>query len=241
MIDWHSHILPAMDDGSKSVSESLAMLRFHKEQGITCVIATPHFNANQDTVGSFLSRRTRSYEKLCEGMAEKNALDFPHVVCGAEVQYYLGISRLSDIDRLSLGSSKLLLLEMPMAKWSGYEVREVIELSRTSGLTLVLAHIDRYMPLQKPGIFDEFCENGILMQVNASFFDGLWTRKKAFRWLEEGRLHFLGSDCHNLTSRPPKIEAAYAYIRRKFGRDLVENMTAYGYRMLGLNGEYCGG
>jgi protein-tyrosine phosphatase len=241
MIDWHSHILPALDDGSKSVSESLSMLRFHTEQGIRCVIATPHFYANHDSVSSFLSRRTRSYERLCEGMAEKNTLDFPHVICGAEVQYYLGISRLSDIDRLSLGSSKLLLLEMPMAKWSGYEVREVIELSRTSGLTLVLAHIDRYMPLQKPGVFDEFCENGILMQVNASFFDGLWTRKKALRWLEEGRLHFLGSDCHNLTSRPPKIEAAYAYIRRKFGRDLVENMTAYGYRMLGLNGEYCGG
>lgn len=231
MIDWHSHVLPAMDDGSKNVAESLSMLRSHKEQGINCVIATPHFYANEDSIDSFLKRRAQSYETLCREMTE----DLPSVICGAEVLYYPGISKLTELDRLTIGSTKLLLLEMPMAKWSGYEVREVIKLSRTSGLTTVLAHIDRYMPLQKGEVFDEMIENGILMQVNASYFGAFMTRRRAFRWLDEGRLHFLGSDCHNMTSRPPKIQSAYEHIRHKFGSELVENMTAYGYRMLGVN------
>ena len=228
MIDWHSHILPSMDDGSKNVAESLSMLRSLQEQGISCVVATPHFYANEDSIDSFLKRRTHAYDKLSSEMTE----DLPRIVCGAEVQYYPGISKLAGIEQLTIGKTNLLLLEMPMARWSGYEVREVIEFSRTCGLTTVLAHIDRYMPLQKAGVFDELSENGILMQVNASFFDGRMTRKKAFRWLEAGRLHFLGSDCHNLTSRPPKIGSAYEHIRRKFGENLMESMTAYGYRML---------
>ena len=53
MIDWHNHLLPNMDDGSRSVEESLAMLRAQAAQGVTTVMATPHFYANDESVASF--------------------------------------------------------------------------------------------------------------------------------------------------------------------------------------------
>lgn len=230
MIDWHSHILPAMDDGSKSVAMSLEMLASLKKQGIGCVIATPHFYADINSLEDFLNRRQKSFNTLSPELTE----ELPLVICGAEVKYYPGISHMQGIEKLTIGKTKLLLLEMPMSKWSDYEVNEVIELSGIHGLTVVLAHIDRYMSLQSAAVFDKLCESGILMQVNASFFSGFMNKRKALRWLDEGRVHFIGSDCHNTTSRPPNIEFAYDIIARKFGEDFLKAMTGYGYRMLKL-------
>ena len=86
MIDWHSHILPAMDDGSRCVEESIEMLDLLAEQGVSCVIATPHFLANEESVDRFLQRRRASYDALMQAVSENH----PTVLCGAEVKYYAG-------------------------------------------------------------------------------------------------------------------------------------------------------
>ena len=64
MIDFHSHILPEMDDGSKDAKMSLAMLQMEREQGVTEVVFTPHFYAQQDTVAHFLKKREQSVRRL---------------------------------------------------------------------------------------------------------------------------------------------------------------------------------
>ena len=64
MIDFHSHILPAMDDGSKNIEESLQMLRMLQEQGVERVIATPHFYADENPPDVFLRRRADAWEHL---------------------------------------------------------------------------------------------------------------------------------------------------------------------------------
>ena len=116
MIDWHSHILPEMDDGSKNVEESLCLMKMLAEQGVDTVIATPHFYANDESVDSFLERRAVSYEKLQTQLSDS----LPEVLLGAEVSYYPGISRMADLKRLKIEKTQLLLLEMPMSKWKEY-------------------------------------------------------------------------------------------------------------------------
>lgn len=231
MIDWHSHILPAMDDGSRNTEESLQMLKALREQGIERVIATPHFLANREPVADFLQRRAQAYERLCHASNET----LPQVICGAEVLYYPGIGRMEDFDRLNIGNSNLLLLEMPMAKWTEYTIRELGELSGTSGLTIVLAHIERYLGLQNRDVLDRLCENGLLMQVNASFFNNFGTRHKAFKLLQMGNIHFIGSDCHNMETRPPRIGCAYELIAKKFGKEYLSQMHEYNCHMLEHN------
>ena len=228
MIDWHTHILPEMDDGSRSVEESNQMLQALHEQEIDCVIATPHFLANREPVEHFLARREQAYRQLSQLGGE----DLPRVICGAEVLYYPGISRLEGLERLAIGDSNLLLLEMPMEKWTEYTIRELGELSGTSGLTIVLAHIERYLGFQSRGVVDRLCENGLLMQVNASFFNNFGTRHKAFKLLQAGNIHFIGSDCHNTDTRPPRIGYAYGWIEKKFGKEYVLQMQEYNSRML---------
>ena len=228
MIDWHTHILPEMDDGSRNVAESIAMIDVQVSQGVDTVVATPHFYANDETVESFLDRRKKALELLYNEMPEKSL----QIRLGAEVRYYQGISRLSDLKALRIEGTKLLLLEMPMNTWTEYMVRELIELSGKSSIRIVIAHIERYYALQKKAIWDRINECGILKQANASFFTSLATKRRAITMLNDGNIQFIGSDCHNMTSRPPKISKAFAVVEKKLGDDYVNQMNEYGYAML---------
>lgn len=228
MIDWHTHILPEMDDGSRNVAESIAMIDVQVSQGVDTVVATPHFYANDETVESFLDRRKKALELLYNEMPEKSL----QIRLGAEVRYYQGISRLSDLKALRIEGTKLLLLEMPMNTWTEYMVRELIELSGKSSIRIIIAHIERYYALQKKAIWDRINECGILKQANASFFTSLATKRRAITMLNDGNIQFIGSDCHNMTSRPPKISEAFAVVEKKLGDDYVNQMNEYGYAML---------
>jgi len=108
MIDFHAHILPGIDDGSKSVDESMTMLDSMSKQGIKKVIATPHFFANYESVDSFIERRKTAFQFL-----EERPPNSPEILLGAEVKYYDGISHLLDLKKLRIEGSRLLLFEMP--------------------------------------------------------------------------------------------------------------------------------
>lgn len=228
MIDFHSHILPCIDDGSKSVEQSLEMLRMLKNQGVSKVLATPHFYANHNTVEEFLIKRNQAYKKLFENMPSH----MPEVILGAEVKYYEGISRLENLHKLCIGDSKLLLLEMSMRRWTEYTLRELREMSLSGNITIVIAHIERYLNFQDKNVLDELINSGILIQANADFFLNFIGRRKALSMLANNQIHFIGSDCHNLTDRAPKIGEAISYIKRKAGSDLILQMQSFANRFL---------
>lgn len=231
MIDWHSHVLPQMDDGSCDVTESIELINMQASQGINVVVATPHFYANDETVKLFLERRMTSFEIL----KSKLTNDMPKLLLGAEVKYYQGISRMADIDMLKIEGSKLILLEMPTTTWTEYMVRELIEMSSRSSIKIVLAHVERYLNFQNKKIWRRILESGILAQTNAEFYISFNSKRKAVSLLKERNIHFVGSDCHGLKFRPPQIGKAFEVIRKKLGNDYVNQMNEYGYSLLDLN------
>ncbi len=228
MIDWHTHVLPGVDDGSQSVAESLDLLKALRLQNVDTVIATPHYNANHESLDRFLQRRNESMKRL----SEEHQGNCPKVLLGAEVRYYPGISRLEGIEHLKIDGSRLLLLEMPQSKWTEYTLRELIELSGRSDIVPMLAHIERSLSFQSDDVLFRLCESGVFMQVNATFFTNLFTKRKALHMLENGRIHFIGSDCHNLTNRPPKLGQAFECISKKFGTDFICQLNEFGASML---------
>ena len=212
MIDFHSHILPGVDDGSKTVEMSHAMLLLQQAQGVDAVIATPHFYALQDDPESFLRRRQAAVESLGETAVP--------VICGAEVAYFNGISRCEELSRLRIGDTSLLLLEMPFGPWPSRVVDEVMGLMTVTGSVPVIAHIDRYRSqIRKYG--DELLEQGVLFQCNANAFLHFGSRRWALNELHAGKIRFIGSDCHNLTTRAPNLGAAAAVIREKLGENPI--------------------
>ena len=146
MIDLHTHILPNMDDGSKSVEESEQMLCELKQQGVTTIVATPHFYADRDDPKAFLGDREKAYQRLLMKIQEfDNKNELPEIILGSEVAYFEGMSDCDDLVSLKIEGTKLLLLEKPTIPWNERMISEVVAIYEKTGLVPVIAHIDRYI------------------------------------------------------------------------------------------------
>ena len=208
MIDYHCHILPQMDDGPERLSECLTMLRRSKEQGVEVMVSTSHFYADEDYPAQFVQRRNAAFLRLREEIV-RNTESYPLIVLGAEVLYFPGISQAQDIEKLTTGSGRTILVEPPMAPWSDAMLDEIVELGGNLHCQPVVAHVDRYMRMLKDKrLIDRVLERNLLVQVNASWFIDPKTVRFAVRNLKQGKIHLIGSDCHNLLSRSPNLGQA---------------------------------
>ena len=221
MTDFHSHILPGVDDGSKSVEMSLAMLRALAEQGIERVVATPHFYPKRDNPECFLQRRREACDRLREAVSGEPG--FPELVLGAEVYYFPGISHSDVLQSLTIAGKRCILIEMPPAPWTESMYRELENIHVQQGLLPIVAHVDRYIhPLRTFGIPGRLAELPVLVQANAEFF--LRHRRLAMGMLRKGQIHLIGSDCHNVTDRPPNMAGAIREIRRCCGEEILKKL-----------------
>lgn len=214
LFDFHGHFLPNMDDGCKDPAESLEVLRQSAAQGVRAMVATPHFFSSRETVDSFLMRRQASYDALLQAMASKPDVPYPEILLGAEVAYRPNISRLPDLEKLCIANSKYLLLELPWSDWTNEMMREIQNISVVRGLIPILAHLDRYMERANRQKIQELFRMDLLVQVNAECFLSFSGRCTARKLLRYGSIDLLGSDCHNLTSRKPNLEAGFTALQK---------------------------
>ena len=228
MIDIHTHILPGMDDGSSSLEESLSMARESARQGVRLLAATPHFYATQEDPNSFLRRREKSLALLESAWQDS----FPTLLVGAEVRYFDGISRVEKIAHLTLDHTRILLLEMPFISWSRRMVEEVVELQRSRGLQVLLAHVERYMKDQDGQVWETFRQNGVWTQCNANFFLRWQTKRKAQAMFKKGEIQMLGSDTHNMTTRPPNLALAREALVKSLGQTGWRSFERQSYALL---------
>ncbi len=221
MIDFHSHILPGLDDGSRDVQESLAMLEAMAAQGVDTLCATSHFYGEEGSVSAFLARRETAWSKLKAEAAEH----FPQMklLLGAEVCYFPGISHAEGLSLLRLEGSRLLLLEMPQRHWTGSIWKE-LEYMASGRSRIVIAHVERCLPYQTKEAADRLRGLGILLQTNAEAVIRLSTRRKTLKALASRQICFIGSDAHNLSSRRPNMGEAAEIIRRRLGQDFLDTL-----------------
>ncbi len=221
--DFHSHILPGVDDGSKTVKESLELLRMEAQQGIRRVVVTPHFYANHDTPERFLRRRSAAWERLQAAMADQP--DLPEVILGAEVYYFHGMSDSDVLPQLTIGEKKFIMIEMPNVAWTENMYRELENIYKKQGITPIIAHIDRYIsPFRGHGILKRLEELPVLVQANGEFFMRPLTAAMALRMLKENRIHLLGSDCHDSSVRKPNLGKTVQKIEKYLGASVLERM-----------------
>lgn len=230
MIDFHSHILPAIDDGSQSLEQTEKMLQSAWSQGVRHQVATPHFYADKMIPEEFLEKRKRGYEQALSLEGE-----LPQIHLGAEVAYFPGMSRSDAVQQLQIGQTGLLLVEMPFTTWTDRMVEDVCMLTDRQGLTPVLAHVERYRQRDRfPRYLDMLLASDALFQYNASAFLERATRGWAMRQLKKGCVHFLGSDCHNLTGRAPNLGDAAQQIQKKAGIELLDEIQTLSAQCLGV-------
>lgn len=232
MIDFHTHIIPGVDDGSKNSQMSVEMLQSLKNEGVTDVVLSPHFYASQNSVEKFLARRSVGLEHL---QAAVLGLDAPiglRLHLGAEILFMDSLDKVEDIGAMAIGGTDYILLEMPFAKWTNRNLDTVYKVC-CDGLKVIIAHFERYLGFGNGNKeLDELQRMGCILQMNSEDFNGFFARRKSVRFFETGRASLLGSDCHNLESRPPKIKHAYDAIGEKLGQGAVDRIISLGREIL---------
>ena len=230
-VDFHSHILPGIDDGSKDVAMSLEMLQIMKDSGVDVACATSHFYGMRRSLDHFLERRAGAAEKLFNAISEKKkaegeafTLSGMQIMLGAEVAFYSGLTKENEVEKLCIGDTNTLLLEMPFQPWTDFEINEVGSLCFDHGLNVVIAHLERYTDFVPKEMLEQLMRLPVYVQINA---EALLPWLKRGRWLkmfESGQAKLLGSDAHNLTNRAPNLAEGRDIIRKKLGAEALKKI-----------------
>ena len=228
MTDLHTHILPGMDDGARSVEISLAMLREEAAQGVGTVALTSHYYRDRESSGSFLLRRARASESLEAAIAalpepERNAL--PARLLAAEVAWVPNLVECSRLRELCYQGTGAFLLELPMQPWYDGLFSQLYDLINVTGLTPVIAHIDRYWSSQKPQRLAELYSLGLPVQLSGEALLRFPTRARALKALQASQAQIIMSDCHNMQHRRPNLRSAMELVGKKLGSRQQQRFT----------------
>jgi protein-tyrosine phosphatase len=236
MTDLHTHILPGMDDGAKTVEESLQMLRMEKAQGVDVVALTPHFYRDRERPEHFLKRRKEAailLRNAMEKLTEEELENIPRPILGAEVALFPNLAEIPELHSLCIGKTKNLLVEMPFTPWNDIILRQLYDLLDKTDVIPVIAHLERYFKIQKPERIQEIMDLGVAIQISSDVLQHPMSRGNVLRMMKNGGRFFLASDCHNTESRPPNLEKGMEIVRKKLGESQAETMVQRTARLAG--------
>ncbi len=222
MVDMHSHFLPGIDDGAKNIEESVAMLKHAKSEGTDTAVATPHIKPYcPEDIKRALEERNRAYEAL------KKADDggFPDIRLGFEVYMGAEITQHENYKDMCISGTNLMLLEMPFGVWDDFAIKRVL-LVRDSGITPILAHIERYIGF-RGNKKRALSLDGVIYQVTADTFLHFGTRRFSESLIRSGRKVVVGSDMHDPYIRKSRMGEAYKKGKHK-GEAFINAFNARG-------------
>ena len=217
MVDIHHHLLPGLDDGPNTMEASIAMARLAVAEGITHVICSPHANGHYEFDPAVNAAKT---EELRTRLAEQNI----PLKLGSGCDFHLSFDNVKraqvDPARFSINGLGYLLVEVPDYGLPPGLTETFYEL-QLAGLTPILTHPERNPTLQnEPNRLIDWLRGGVLIQVTADSLTGHKGRhaeRMAHDLLEKRWVHFLATDAHNATSRPPRLRDAHDLVATKYG------------------------
>jgi protein-tyrosine phosphatase len=217
MIDIHHHLLWNLDDGASSVETSVEMARIAAADGITHVVCTPHANGQYVYEPQVITEKIGELQRLLND--EKIGLTLGHG-CDFHMSYENIEEAKITPSRFSINGFGYLLVEIP-----DYGVprglTEIFYQLQLAGLTPILTHPERNPTLQSDqGRVMDWLRGGVLIQVTAGSVEGRMGRqaeRMAHELLANRWVHFLATDAHNTTSRPPKMQKAFELVAKKYG------------------------
>lgn len=221
MIDIHTHILPGIDDGAKSLAESLEILRELVKQGVSDVIATPHIiTGTYDNTKEIITNKI----ELLRDEIKSNGIPIK-IYSGSELYIEPNIIENIKKNNLTLANSKYILFETALQRFpNNYE--DVIWDFLNEGYKPIIAHAERFMPfINYPNRLIRILNRGVYLQINAGSLFGFHGEqiKEFVHWLlERGCVHFVASDSHGINNRPIPMSRAYEYLAETFNKNLAD-------------------
>lgn len=232
MIDFHTHILPNIDDGSSSVEETFNMLKEAREAGFETIISTSHYMEDYYEVN--VAEREVWINAILENLNKENIN--LKLYLGNEIYITENIIKLLETKKATtINNTRYLLFELPFntKPLNMYDfIYDVLEFK----LIPVLAHPERYSFIQKePGIICDLIKQGVLMQSNYGSIIGQYGEGAKViikKLLKNDMVHFLGSDAHRQNSIYPKIPKILNELNDLIGAEKVEKITTVNPRLV---------
>ena len=221
MIDFHNHIIPGLDDGSKTIEMSVAMLKEAEAQGITDVINTIHFQHpkmdKKNTDYKFIIEEIKKLQKIVDN---ENISIKIHPA--SEVFFQFNLTKILSNPITTFGNGKYMLIEFQRLNFpKGYE-EEIFKL-QLKGVTPIIAHPERYRPVQNDiNLVKSWINRGYIIQLDcASILGGFGkeTQLAALSLLEHNLCHLVGSDAHNDKKRNFLLKETLLYIEKKISKE----------------------
>ena len=225
MIDFHSHIIPNIDDGSRSIEETFNLLKEAKEAGFEGIVLTSHYI--EDYYQTDVPERDMWVKAISENLGAK----------GIDIDLYLGnevymtenmMQLLIDGKASTINNSCYVLFEMPLNA-EPMNMYDVIYSLQENKLIPVLAHPERDSFIQKePELVYDLIQKGVLMQANYGSILGQYGKNAQFivtKFLENNMIHFLGSDVHRQNTVYKVIPQALKEIEEIVGASKLEELT----------------
>jgi protein-tyrosine phosphatase len=217
MFDIHHHLLPGLDDGSPDLQTSLAMAQIAVEDGITHAVCTPHassqFAFQPEENARLIAELRAALAAESIPLTITQGCDFP--LNSANIQDALANPR-----KYTIGGHNFLLVELPDFSFPP-KLSDTYYQLRVAGMTPILTHPERNATLQRDETkLKEWVEAGMLVQVTAGSVTGDMgknAQRMAESLLERRWVHFLATDAHNTTRRPPRMSAARAIVAERYG------------------------
>ncbi len=225
LYDIHCHILPGVDDGSRSMEESLWMLNKEYNEGVRHVILTPHFR--YDMFEPHMNIVTRQFMQLRRA-AMNIGEDGMRLYLGCELHSSMDmVECLRKGHRLTMAGSRYVLVEFSNGDEKSY-IQERIRSLLMNGFIPIIAHVERYKATRNDiGFLTELRDMGACIQVNAdtiSGLDGFGAKTFARKVMKAGLLDFVGSDGHRQTERIPEIGKCVEKMEKTMGSEYVKNI-----------------
>lgn len=219
-IDIHSHILHGVDDGSQSLETTLELLEMMKAEGITDVVATPHFDARYENFEDYNEKVEKAYKELLDATRGK---ELPNILLGSEVYYFEGIGNSYGIKSFTISASEYILIELSARPIDNAVIDDICDIYQTLGLTPIIAHIERYASFRGFKKLLRLVDAGVaLTQVNAESVFNKPFKNIVRKLIKRGYVTFLATDTHSVEERPPVLKQALLEIEKQFGKDVKE-------------------
>lgn len=233
MIDLHSHILDGIDDGAKTIEDSLDLCRAAVDEGITDILATPHHkNRHWINPSSVVVPKVNYLNELLQ---EQN---IPlKVYPGQEVRIYGDMVRdIKNGELLTVGEEHpYILIEFSFSQVPSYTERLFYDI-QMMGVTPIIVHPERIQPIaDDPDMLIPFIESGALTQLTAGSLTGAFgkdTEEVSRRMIEADLIHFIASDAHSIDKRPFRMRESFGVLERDYGRAMVNRYLGVAEKIL---------
>lgn len=219
IFDIHCHILPGVDDGSRSMKETLEMLNMEYEDGVRTIIFTPHYRREMfETDMEWIASAFRDTQKEAARM-------FPDLELYLGCEYHVNmemVSMLKSGERPAMANGRYVLAEFS-GNTDFYYMRERVHELRRNRFYPIIAHAERYACLRKKiENIDYLVDSGAYIQINAGSIigeAGFSCKQFCKKLMRMDLIHFVGSDAHGTEHRKPNLGKCASYLKKKMGEE----------------------